>query len=193
MSVNVSIEEHDELSQLDDQTRAAAMSRLSESGETFSAQSGADRKKMMAAAIEAAQDEVGAQIDNADRASMELLAPDGSFTIAGHVMRPLSLGTLAILERIKHPILSGSELSFDDLCTMLYVLAGQDLLAIVQASFAGADAIRTEATVWAMLIDMPEMREMEKALQPLLDSAMGWGDTEGGAEADDPTKPVRNG
>ena len=193
MGVNVTIEEHDELEKLDDTIRAAAMSRLNNSGEAFSALSGADRKKMMAAAIEAAQEEVGAQIDNADRASMELLAPDGSFTIAGHVMRPLSLGTLAILERIKHPILNGSDLSFDDLCTMLYVLAGQDLLAIVQASFAGADAIRTEATVWAMMIDMPEMRDMEKALQPMLDSAMGWGGSEDGADAPDPMKPVPNG
>jgi len=185
MSVKVTEDEHHELDKLDDQTRAAAMRRL---GDAFGAQSDAiDRREMMQAAIDAAKHEVESQIENADRAGMELLAPEGAFK-----MRPLSLGVLAILTRIDHPILKGGDdLSFEDLCSMLYVLAGDDLATIVQASFAGGDSIKEAATVWAMEIDVNVMRSMESSLQPMLDAAMDWGAAEDGA--DDPTKPVQSG
>jgi len=193
-SVTVTPEEHDELEKLDEHTRAAAMRRLTEAGDAFGALTGESRRELMQAAVDAASEEVKDQIANAETAGMELMTPAGSFRLGGHEMRPLSLGVLAILQRIDHPIMSGdSDLSFDDLCTMLYVLVGDDLGAIVQASFAGGEAMRSTATIWAMGIDMADMRGMEAALQPMLDAAMNWGAEDDDDDGADPTKPVQSG
>ena len=171
MSVKITIEQYEALEQLPPEERAAAMAAYQESAKAAGSEIPRDvQKRLMAEAMELAnRNAEGEEIRQ--RSELELIAPPG-LTLGKFECRPLSMGVVQILERIKHPLFTGGgEMTMGDMVAIMYCLCEENLADLVQRSMDGT--FEFGANMWAMNLSMDELDGMKDQLEPMLDAAEG--------------------
>ena len=171
MSVTITPEQHQEIQALPPEEQAAAMAAYA----ALTSKEGAEippdvRKQLFAEAMEIANSNTAGE-DIRQLAELEMIAP--SRTLGRFECRPISMGVIQILERIKHPLFGGGkgDPTMGDMVSMFYCLCEEDLGKLVQESMDGT--LEAGANVWAFELGMLELEQMTEQLQPMLNAAEG--------------------
>jgi len=172
MSVTITAEQHSEIQKLPPEEQAAAMGAYqalaNKEGEDIPADV---RKRLFAEAMEIANQNAEGE-DIRQRSELEMIAPPGMM-LGPFECRPLSMGVIQILERIKHPLFSGDggEMTMADIVAIMYCLCEPNIAKLVQESMDGN--FEKGANLWAFELSMDELTGMQAQLEPMLDAAEG--------------------
>lgn len=148
------------LNQLPPEARAAAMSAFSESAKGDPPPE-VQRQLMEKAIALAEADQTAAE--HRRNADLELATPPGALVIAGYQARPMSAGVIQVLDRIKHPLIVGGDVTIGDIVALLYCLCWPSIPEIIAHAKSGT--LNDAACEWAFDLDIGAIQDAYQTIE----------------------------